>query len=78
MVQAESRGNYGAVSPDGTYMGAFQFSQSTWNFAAKAAGLPYLVGVAPNRATKPQQDTVAVALYALDGQRPWLGDRCSA
>lgn len=78
VVQAESRGNYGAVSPGGTYMGAFQFSQSTWNFAAKAAGLPYLVGVPPNRATKPQQDTVAVALYALDGQRPWLGDRCSA
>jgi hypothetical protein len=78
VVQAESRGNYGAVSPGGTYMGAFQFSQSTWNFAARAAGLLYLVGVPPNRATKPQQDTVAVALYALDGQRPWLGDRCSA
>ncbi len=78
VVQAESRGNYGAVSPGGMYMGAFQFSQSTWNFAAKAAGLPYLVDVPPNRATKPQQDTVAVALYALDGQRPWLGDRCSA
>jgi len=78
VVQAESRGNYGAVSPGGTYMGAFQFSQSTWNFAARAAGLPYLVGVPPDQATKPQQDTVAVALYALDGQRPWLGDRCSA
>ena len=78
VVQAESRGDYGAVSPGGTYMGAFQFSQSTWDFAAKAAGLPYLVGVPPNRATKPQQDSVAVALFALDGQRPWLGDRCSA
>jgi len=77
VVQAESGGNYGAVSPGGLYMGAFQFSQSTWNLAAQAAGLPFLVGVAPNLATKAEQDTVAVALYALDGQRPWLGDRCS-
>jgi len=35
------------------------------------------VGVPPDRASKPEQDTVAVALFALDGQRPWLGDRCS-
>jgi len=33
--------------------------------------------VHPNQATKPEQDTVAVALFALDGQQPWLGDRCS-
>jgi peptidoglycan hydrolase CwlO-like protein len=77
VVQAESGGNYGAVSPNGLYMGAFQFSQSTWNLAAQAAGLPFLVGVPPNVATKAEQDTVAVALYALDGERPWLGDRCS-
>ena len=76
VVQAESGGNYGAVSPDGLYMGAFQFSQSTWNSAAQAAGLPDLVGVPPNLASKADQDTVAVALYALDGQQPWLGDRC--
>ena len=78
VVQAESGGNYGAVSPNGLYMGAFQFSQSTWNFAAQAAGLPSLVGVPPNLATKAEQDTVAVALYALDGEQPWLGDRCSS
>ena len=78
VVQAESGGNYGAVSPDGLYMGAFQFSQPTWNTAAQAAGRPDLVGVPPNRASKADQDTVAVALYALDGERPWLGDRCSS
>jgi len=77
VVQAESGGNYRAVSPSGEYMGAFQFSQSTWNMAARAAGLPGLVGVRPNRASKAEQDTLAVALYALDGERPWLGDRCS-
>jgi len=78
VVQAESGGNYQAVSPNGLYMGAFQFSQATWNYAAEAAGLSYLVGVPPNRASKAAQDTVAVALYALDGERPWLGDRCSS
>jgi hypothetical protein len=75
--QAESGGNYGAVSPNGEYMGAFQFSQPTWNYAANAAGRGDLVGVPPNEASKPDQDTVAVALYSLDGERPWLGDRCS-
>ncbi len=78
VVQAESGGDYQAVSPDGLYMGAFQFSQPTWNTAAQAAGRPDLVGVAPNTASKADQDTVAVALYALDGQQPWLGDRCSS
>ena len=77
VVQAESGGNYGITSPDGLYMGAFQFSQPTWNTAASAAGLGLLVGVPPNRASKAEQDTVAVALYALDGQQPWLGDRCA-
>ena len=77
VVQAESGGNYGVVSPNGLYMGAFQFSQPTWNSAASSAGLGLLVGVPPNLATKAEQDTVAVALFALDGQQPWLGDRCS-
>ena len=78
VVQAESGGNYGIVSPNGLYMGAFQFSQPTWNSAAQAAGLGLLVGVPPNQATRAEQDTVAVALFALDGQQPWLGDRCSS
>jgi len=78
VVQAESGGDYQAVSPNGLYMGAFQFAQPTWNTAAQAAGRPDLVGVPPNEASKADQDTVAVALYALDGERPWLGDRCSS
>jgi peptidoglycan hydrolase CwlO-like protein len=77
VVQAESGGNYGAVSPNGLYMGAFQFSQPTWNTAAQAAGLPGLIGVPPNLASKTDQDTLAVVLYSLDGEQPWLGDRCS-
>ncbi len=77
VVQAESGGNYGAVSPNGRYMGVFQFAQPTWNTAAQVAGLGLLVGVPPNQASRAEQDTVAVALFALDGQQPWLGDRCS-
>jgi peptidoglycan hydrolase CwlO-like protein len=76
VVQAESGGDYGINTGNG-YFGAFQFSQSTWNLAAQDAGLSYLVGVVPSSATKAEQDTVAVALYALDGNQPWLGDRCS-
>lgn len=78
VVQAESGGDYQAVSPNGLYLGAFQFSQQTWNFAAQVAHRPDLVGVPPNQASKADQDTLAVTLFALDGERPWLGDRCSA
>jgi peptidoglycan hydrolase CwlO-like protein len=77
VVQDESGGDYGAVSPNGEYMGAFQFSQSTWNVAAQDAGLPGLVGVPPNTASKADQDTLAVTLYDLDGEQPWY-DPCSS
>ena len=76
VIQRESGGDYSINTGNG-YYGAFQFSQSTWNVAAQDAGLSYLVGVLPSSATKAEQDTVAVALYALDGGRPWTGD-CGA
>lgn len=76
VVQAESRGDYQAVSPTGQYMGAFQFSQPTWNQAALLAGQPQLVGVPPNQATPAQQDALAVALYNADGSQPWY-DPCT-
>jgi hypothetical protein len=75
VLQAESGGNYSVVSPNGQYMGGFQFSQATWNEAAQLAGLPGLVGVPPNLASKADQDTLAVALYAADGEAPWY-DSC--
>lgn len=76
VIQRESGGDYSIDTGNG-YYGAFQFSQSTWNLAAQDAGLSYLVGVLPSSATKAEQDTVAVALYALDGGQPWTGD-CGA
>jgi peptidoglycan hydrolase CwlO-like protein len=75
VLQAESGGDYGAVSPGGTYMGGFQFSQATWNAAALLAGLPQLANVPPNQATPAQQDDLAIALYQADGQQPW-NDSC--
>jgi hypothetical protein len=75
VLQAESGGNYGAVSPGGTYMGGFQFSQSTWNEAASLAGMPQLINVPPNQASPAEQDDLAIALYGADGQQSW-NDRC--
>jgi hypothetical protein len=75
VLQTESGGNYGAVSPGGTYMGGFQFSQSTWNEAAVLAGMPQLINVPPNEATPAEQDDLALALYDADGQQPW-NDSC--
>lgn len=75
VVQAESGGDYQAVSPTGQYMGAFQFSQPTWNEAAQLAGLPQLIGVRPNDASPRDQDLLAIALYNADGEQPWY-DPC--
>ena len=76
VVQHESGGDYQIVSPTGQYMGAFQFSQPTWNEAARLAGRPTLVGVPPNQASKADQDALAVALYNADGEQPWY-DPCN-
>jgi hypothetical protein len=75
VLRVESGGNYTAVSPGGTYMGGFQFSQPTWNEAAQLAGMPQLVDVPPNQATPAEQDDLAIALYQADGQQPW-DDSC--
>jgi peptidoglycan hydrolase CwlO-like protein len=75
VVQAESGGNYRAISPTGQYMGAFQFSQPTWNEAARLAGMPTLAGVRPYDASPRDQDLLAIALYDADGEQPWY-DPC--
>jgi hypothetical protein len=77
VLQAESGGDYQAVSPDGQYMGGFQFSQPTWNEAAQLAGMPQLINVPPNAATPAQQDDCAIALYDADGEQPW-NDSCAS
>jgi hypothetical protein len=71
----ESTGNYGAVSPGGTYRGAYQFDQRTWDSNASASGRGDLVGVDPARAAASDQDQMARDLYSRRGNQPW-GGRC--
>lgn len=71
----ESHGNYGAVSRNGTYRGAYQFHQHTWDSAARQAGRDDLVGQDPAGASPGDQDALAQSLYASQGSAPW-GGRC--
>jgi hypothetical protein len=72
----ESHGNYGAVSANGLYRGAYQFTQSSWDLAASHAGRKDLVGKLPNLASPADQDAMALELYEMMGSAPW-GGACS-
>jgi hypothetical protein len=69
-------GGYSAVSGSGTYRGAYQFDQGTWNSAAQLAGRDDLVGVDPASAAPADQDLLAMTLFHARGTQPW-GGRCS-
>jgi len=73
--ESNMAGGYRAVSPGGTYRGAYQFDQSTWDGAARLAGRDDLVGVDPAAAAPADQDLVAITLFHELGAQPW-GDRC--
>lgn len=66
----ESSGNYSVVNPTGTFRGAYQFSQQTWNWIA-ADHAPHLVGVDPAAASPADQDFMAYTLYAVGGPGHW-------
>ena len=68
--RCESGGNYRAISANGTYRGAYQFSSSTWNSVA-SRNLPHLVGVDPAAAAPADQDAMALALFRSSGSGPW-------
>lgn len=74
-LEIESHGNYAAVSPGGTYRGAWQFDQRTWNGAVARAGYPEWSNRDPAQAPAPVQDAAARQLYAERGNQPW-GGRC--
>jgi hypothetical protein len=74
-LQIESHGNYAAVSPGGTYRGAWQFDQSTWNGAVARAGYPQWSGRDPPTAPPAVQAAAAPQLYHERGNQPW-GGRC--
>jgi hypothetical protein len=74
--ESDRAGGYQAVSPGGTYRGAYQFDQGTWNAAAQLAGRDDLVGVDPAAAAPADQDLLAMTLFHARGASPW-GNRCS-
>jgi hypothetical protein len=69
----ESGGNYEAVSSSGTYRGAYQFDQRTWDSNAEASGRPELVGADPAAVDSASQDQVAADTYSRRGNQPWGG-----
>ena len=68
--ECESNGRYDVVSSTGLYRGAYQFSQSTWNYVARDH-YPELVGIDPARALPIHQDKMTRALWATGGPQHW-------
>ena len=66
----ESTDNYQAVSPSGTYRGAYQFDQPTWDGVAERH-FPWLEGVDPVDAEPWWQDAMTRALWSERGRQPW-------
>lgn len=69
----ESRGNYTAVNPTGTFMGAYQIYQGGWDTFASRIDRHDLIGVPPHTALPTDQDAVALAMYNELGAKPWNG-----
>lgn len=59
----EATGNYRAVSPGGTYRGAYQFDQRTWETVGGTGD--------PIDASPAEQDLRAQILYSRRGNQPW-------
>ena len=72
VANCESGGNWHINTGNG-YYGAYQFAQSTWDYAARIAGRPDLVGRRPDLVSPSDQDAVALALYNAVGPSPWGG-----
>lgn len=68
--QCESTDNYQAVSRSGTYRGAYQFDQTTWNGVAERH-FEWLVGIDPIDAEPWWQDAMTRALWSERGRQPW-------
>lgn len=66
---------YRAVSASGTYRGAYQFHQNTWDNTARHHGRPDLVGQDPINVPDHLQDELALDLYLWQGNGHW-GGRC--
>ena len=72
--RCESTNNYQAVSPSGTYRGAYQFSQATWDFISGISAhveVHHLFGLDPINASPAEQDLMAQTLYNYWGRGQW-------
>ena len=72
--RCESTNNYQAVSPSGTYRGAYQFSQATWDFISGISDhveVHHLFGLDPISASPAEQDLMALTLYNYWGRGQW-------
>ena len=63
IAQCESSGNPGAISPDGTYRGKYQFSRETWRELGGTGD--------PASAPVSVQDEMAVKLMQSQGPGAW-------
>lgn len=63
IAACESGGNPEAVSPEGTYMGLYQFDQGTWESVGGTGS--------PIEASAAEQSYRAALLYSESGSSPW-------
>ena len=70
-IESDSAGGYRAVDDSGTYYGAYQFDQVTWDGTAKHLQRFNLIGVRPDNAAPWVQDELAFALYKWQGASHW-------
>jgi len=73
--ESDTSGGYEAVSGSGTYRGAYQFNQGTWDAAVAGAGYAEYAGLPADQVPAGIQDAAAAHLYSQSGTRPW-GGRC--
>ncbi|MDW3219880.1 MAG: transglycosylase family protein [Acidimicrobiales bacterium] len=66
----ESTDNYEAISSSGTYRGAYQFDQTTWDGVAERH-FPWLEGLDPITVEPWWQDAMTRALWSERGKQPW-------
>ena len=63
IASCESGGNPEAISPDGAYMGLYQFDQGTWESVGGTGS--------PTEASVAEQTYRAALLYSESGSSPW-------
>lgn len=68
--QCESTDNYAATSSSGSFRGAYQFSQRTWDDVA-SRHFPFLENRDPAIVEPWWQDAMARALWSERGALPW-------